>query len=60
MRFIEGYKLVELSERCSKPSINHHHSMYFCFYSKFIVGQFTNYDSKPDLLMKLGKRFEKN
>ena len=24
------------------------------------VGQFTNYDSKPDLLMKLGKRFEKN
>jgi len=24
------------------------------------VGQFTNYDSKPDLLKKLGKKFEKN
>ncbi len=24
------------------------------------VGQFTNYDSKPDLLKKLSKRFEKN
>ena len=64
--FPEEYKFVEfdydyaLQQRITSKFKLRFFPTILTFKNGKYVGQFTNYDSKPDLLKKLSKRFEKN
>jgi thiol-disulfide isomerase/thioredoxin len=59
-RFVEfDYEYAEVNKLTSKYKLRFFPTL-LTFKNGKYVGQFSNYDSKPDLLKKLGNRFEKN